>query len=217
MKEKAIKQCSLEMKDLRADKGIVEFYFAAWGVDLDGDQIAPGAYTKTLAENKSRIYHNRDHMDPVGSPVAFGVDDRGAWAASQLAIKTIAGRDMFEQYNAGIVKGHSQEFQTMIADKEMNVRIIKELKLWGLTSITKIPANLDTPTISIKSWEDAAEQLFKINKLLTTGNISEPLGDRLLQEYKSLSDIIEKKSKELEAEKKPKGINFSYLVENLDK
>lgn len=215
MKQKIVKGCSLELKDLREEQGIVEFYFAAFGIDLDGDQILPTAYAKTLKENRSRIYHNRDHEDPVGMPIAFGIDENGAWASSQLAIKTVAGRDMFEQYKAGIVKGHSQEFETIIADKEPNARIIKELRLWGLTTVTKIPANLDTPTISLKSFEDVADQLAKINKLLTDGKISDQMGERLMKEYKSLSVIMEAKSKELEVAKEPKGIDFSYLVNNL--
>jgi len=216
--EKKIKLCSLELKDINAQKGLVEFYFGAWTVDLDGDQILPTAYNKTFKENKSRIYHNRDHSDPVGSPIAFGTDENGAWVSSQLAIKTIQGADMFEQYQAGIVKGHSQEFETILSNTmDVNgdeIRVIKEVKLWGVTSVTRIPANLDTPTISMKSYEEVAEQLSKINKLLTSGNISDALGEKLMKEYKSLSEIIEKKQKEKSEIEKPKGIDFSYLVKN---
>ena len=215
MKQKIRKVCDLELKDLNPTKGIVEFYFGAWTVDQDGDQILPVAYSKTLKENKSRIYHNRDHSEVVGSPISFGTDENGAWVASQLALKTIHGRDMFEQYDAGIVKGHSQEFETLIADRTSEGRTIKEVRLWGVTSVTRIPAHLDTPTISLKSYEDAADQLEKINKLLTTGNISDELGERLMKEVKMLNEIIERKSAEIESKKKPKGIDFGFLVNNL--
>ena len=154
--------------------------------------------------------------DAVGSPISFGTDENGAYVVSQLAIKTINGSDMFEQYKAGIVKGHSQEFEPITSDGVKGInRIVKEVKLWGVTSVTNIPANLDTPTIELKSFADAAEQLSKINKLLTTGNISDELGERLTKEVKSLNEILEKKQREQIELIKPKGINFDFLVNNL--
>lgn len=214
-REKKIRSCDLEVKDIDSAKGVVQFYFGAWGDDLDNERIERTAYAKTLKENKGRIYHNRDHMEVVGNPMEFGVDDKGAWAISQLAIKTISGNDMFEQYKAGIVKGHSQEFETLADFKDGDTRVIKELRLWGITSVTRIPANLDTPTISLKSYEDVADMMSKMTKLLTSGNISDELGERLVKEFKSLSVIIEKKEAELKEKNKPKGIDWKYVVENL--
>jgi len=225
-KEKKNKTCLLELKDLNDDKGVVEFYFAAWGVDLDNDQILPIAYTKTLKENKSRVYHNRDHVEAVGTPMAFGTDENGAWVASKLAIKTMNGRDMFEQYRAGLVKGHSQEFETIIADvNSEGVRQIKELRLWGVTSVTKIPANLDTPTISLKSYADVAAQIAKINNILKSGNISDELGESLVKQFNELCDHM-KRLKAVSQEdpalhdgdgwsKPTPTINYDFIVNNL--
>jgi len=150
-------------------------------------------------------------------PMTFGTDETGAFAISQLAMKTIAGRDTFEQYQAGLIKGHSQEFQTIIDEynTETQIRTIKEVRLWGVTSITHVPAQLDTPTISMKSYEDAADYLKKINDLLTKGKVSDELGEKMLKEYKTLSEIIENKKREQIELTKPKGINFDYLVKNL--
>lgn len=217
-KEKKIKSLfGLDLKDLNEKAGLVSFYFAAWNEDLDKDIILKTAYNKTFKENKNNIYHNRDHNTAVGMPISFGVDENGAFAVSQLAMKTIAGRDTFEQYQAGLIKGHSQEFQTLIDeyDSVNGVRTIKEVRLWGVTSVTHVPANLDTPTISMKSYEDAADQLAKINKLLTSGNISDELGERLTKEYKTLSEIIEKKSKEKEPKIDMKRPDWSALVNKL--
>ena len=207
----------VELKDLNEKNGLVTFYFAAWNEDLDRDIILKTAYNKTFKENKNNIYHNRDHSTAVGMPISFGVDENGAFAVSQLAMKTIAGRDTFEQYQAGLIKGHSQEFQTIIDeyDSSNGVRTIKEVHLWGVTSVTHVPANLDTPTISMKSFEDAADQLAKINKLLTTGNISDELGERMLKEYKSLSEFIETKSKKIVVVPEKKAIDWNALVNNL--
>jgi len=218
MKEKKIKSVfDLELKDLNESKGLVTFYFASWNPDQENDVFLKTAYNKTFKENKNNIYHNRDHSTAVGMPMTFGTDETGAFAISQLAMKTIAGRDTFEQYQAGLIKGHSQEFQTIIDEynTETQIRTIKEVRLWGVTSITHVPAQLDTPTISMKSYEDAADYLKKINDLLTKGKVSDELGEKMLKEYKTLSEIIENKKREQIELTKPKGINFDYLVKNL--
>jgi len=218
MKQKQIKSLfNLELKDLNAKQGLVSFYFAAWNTDLDNDIFLKTAYNKTFKENKNNIYHNRDHSSAVGMPISFGTDENGAFVVSQLAMKTIAGNDTFEQYQAGLIKGHSQEFETIIDeyDSTTMVRTIKEVRLWGVTSVTHIPANLDTPTISMKSYQDAADYLSKVSKLLTDGNISDELGEKFLKEYKSLSEIMakfEKKQKEL---KEPKPFDWAHVVNNL--
>jgi len=186
MKEKKIKSVfDLELKDLNESKGLVTFYFASWNPDQENDVFLKTAYNKTFKENKNNIYHNRDHSTAVGMPMTFGTDETGAFAISQLAMKTIAGRDTFEQYQAGLIKGHSQEFQTIIDEynTETQIRTIKEVRLWGVTSITHVPAQLDTPTISMKSYEDAADYLKKINDLLTKGKVSDELGEKMLKEY----------------------------------
>jgi len=218
MKEKKIKSVfGLELKDMNESKGLVTFYFASWNPDQENDVFLKTAYNKTFKENKNNIYHNRDHSTAVGMPMTFGTDETGAFAISQLAMKTIAGRDTFEQYQAGLIKGHSQEFQTIIDEynTETQIRTIKEVRLWGVTSITHVPAQLDTPTISMKSYEDAADYLKKINDLLTKGKVSDELGEKMLKEYKTLSEIIENKKREQIELTKPKGINFDYLVKNL--
>lgn len=217
MKQKQIKSLfNLELKDLNAKQGLVSFYFAAWNTDLDNDIILKTAYNKTFKENKNNIYHNRDHSAAVGMPISFGTDENGAFAVSQLAMKTIAGNDTFEQYQAGLIKGHSQEFETIIDeyDSTSMIRTIKEVRLWGVTSVTHIPANLDTPMISMKSYEDATDYMKKINDLLTKGKVSDELGEKFLAEYKSLSEIMAKFEKKQKEDMKPKGFDFDYLVKN---
>ncbi len=192
--KKQIKSFGLEVKEVNDKTGEVTFQFAAWNKDLDGEIIEKSAYSKTLAENKNNVYHNRDHSEAVGKPVNFFVEDKGAYCVSQLALKTINGNDCYEQYKAGIIKGHSQEFVTTKEDysKEYKARVIKELRLWGVTSVTNIPANLDTPTLSIKSFEDAAKQMERINNLLHNGNASDELCEKFVTEYKKLNEFVTK-------------------------
>lgn len=180
------------MKDMNESTGEVAFYFAAFNKDLESDIILKTAYSKTFKENLPSFYHNRDHVDACGKPRDFGVDNKGAFCVSQLAIKTIVGNDVFEQYKAGLIKGHSQEFETLksINDPTQKARIIQDLRLWGVTSVTNIPANLDTPTISIKSYQDITVQMKKINDILHKGNISDSLGKSFLSEYLRLKVFV---------------------------
>ena len=60
-----------------AEQGIVEHTVAVMGnVDLGGDRIHPGAFTKTIAERAGRIRvldtHNADSvLDVIGKPLAL--------------------------------------------------------------------------------------------------------------------------------------------------
>jgi HK97 family phage prohead protease len=202
MKPTLFKPIGLELKDLNDSNGEVTFYYAAWTKDLVGDRIVNTAYDKTLAESKNKFYHNRDHGVAVGKPLSFDKDQKGAYVTSQLALKTIAGNDTYEQYKAGLVTGHSQEYNPVKYEWEDNgsTRVIKEMKLWGVTTVTNIPANLDATTISVKSLEDVTEYMAKINNLLRTGhNISDPLGEKFESEYKALKTFVDKKNAELAA------------------
>lgn len=190
------KSFHLELKDLNDKTGEVAFYFASLKRDQDKDRFVKGAYDKTLAENKANIYHNRDHSEAVGKPMELGFDGTGWYCVSMLAIKTICGNDCYEQYKAGLIKGHSQEFETILSDRSADgsERIIREVRLWGVTSVTNIPASLDTPTISLKSIQDAADYMEKINTLLTKGNASDELCKKFMDEYTKLEAFVKKHS-----------------------
>lgn len=192
------KSFQLEMKEMNDSTGEVAFYFAAFSKDQENDIILKTAYNKTVKENFAHIYHNIDHGKAVGCPKSIGVDNVGAFCVSQLALKTADGNDCYEKYKGGLIKGHSQEFETLadMQDTNLKARVIKELKLWGVTSITNIPANLDTPTISIKSYEDVVSQMKKINSILHKGNISDKLGKEFMAEYLELKSFIDE-NKEL--------------------
>lgn len=192
-------QDNLELKDLNDRTGEVAFYFANWEKDLGGDVIAPTAYEKTFKQNKSLFYHNRDHKDACGQPSDFQTDSFGAFCVSKLALKTVAGNDTYEQYKAGLIKGHSQEYVAVKAYPEDWGRTIKEMKLYGVTSVTNVAMNQLTPTISIKSFDTIADKMKRINDMLHTGRLSEKAGERFCQEYKRLADWMEKNKEFMDA------------------
>jgi len=198
---------TLELKDFEEAKGVVSFYYSAFNnVDLGGDVVAPTAFKKTVKENFIHIYHNRDHCEAVGKPLEFNQDSKGAYCVSQLAIKTEDGGDCFEQYKAGIVKGHSMEYKAVkwSYDEVKDIRTITEAQLWGVTTVTNIPMNLDATTISIKSFTDIKYSMEEIEKFLRKGNISEKSGKAFLAEYDKLTLLAKSLKEKLKAD----GITF---------
>ncbi len=186
--------CQLELKDLDDSKGIVTFYYSQFDTkDQNGDIVLDSAFKKTVSERKEKIYHNIQHTDRVvGNPFEFGQDSNGAWTRSQLALKTVDGNDAFEKYRAKMIKGHSIEFNTMKSslDESKKARLVAEVLLWGVTSITTVPANYGATTISLKGLDDLAGQMKDMNDFLRTANISDKCGEEILVEYKRLQDFF---------------------------
>jgi HK97 family phage prohead protease len=206
-----------EMKDLNDSTGEVAFYFAAWGLDRDGDIMKKSAYPKTIKENFKNIYHNFDHMDVCGVVKSLDVDERGAFCVSKMLLNTDVGRNTYEMYKAGAIKGHSQEFETLeyayenIANNK-KARVISDVRLWGVTTCSKIPANADTPTISVKSLTDAIEYMQSLNDLLTKGHITDLAGEKFQAEYLKLKAFVET-GIETKKEEEPKPLITKSMVE----
>lgn len=194
--------CQLELKEAVKSTGVVAFYYSQFNTkDQNGDIVLPSAFTKTVAERKEHIYHNIQHssFSVIGNPIEFGQDDNGAWVRSQLAMRTADGLDAFEKYSAGLVKGHSIEFKTIksVNDPSRQARLVQEVLLWGVTSITRVPANYGAELISLKGLEDVAAEIKKLNNFLRTANISEKCGEEVLLEYKNLQDFFFEKKNQL--------------------
>ena len=205
----------IEIKDLNDKKGEVAFYFAAWGLDRDGDIMKKSAYPKTIKENFKNIYHNVDHHQVCGVIKALEVDERGAFCVSQMMLNTDIGRNTYEQYVAGAIKGHSQEFETLeyayenIASNK-KARVISDIRLWGVTTCTKIPANAETPTIYVKSADEGIiYHMNSINDILMKGDLSELEGDKFIEEYLKMKAFAES----MEAKGQPRPLITKEMIE----
>jgi HK97 family phage prohead protease len=204
----------LEIKDMNDSTGEVAFYFAAWGLDRDGDIMKKSAYPKTIKENFKNIYHNFDHEDVCGVVKSLEVDERGAFCVSKMMLNTAVGHDVYEMYKAKAIKGHSQEFETLEYAYEnignnKKARVISDVRLWGVTSCSKIPANEDTPTISVKSHQDAIEYMKALNDLLTKGHITDITGEKFKAQYLKFKALID----QMEAKEEPKPLITKSMVE----
>ena len=194
MNNKDFKSCGLEIKGVDESKGIVEFYFSAFGnKDSDGDIMEKGAFKKSFQENLSRIKHFKNH-DPhlaVGRILELHEDEKGAFAVSQMSKSTL-GKDTLIEYQEGMITEHSHGFQTIREgfSKEKDANIISEVKLWEVSSLTAWGANSNTPTTGIKNVKDI-DKLFKnLENVLTKSKISEERGLELQKSYDQIGILI---------------------------
>lgn len=155
-----------EVKDLD-DKGVVTFYFNSFNIeDSDKDISHPGSFKKTMNENIKRIRHFKNHTLTAvpGVIKEMGEDTFGAWARSQLILGTKEGDETYLQYKAGAITEHSFGYDVIDRDKQ-DKRVIKEYRLWEVSSLTGWGANEVTPVIDVKSDESMLKELDKLLKL----------------------------------------------------
>lgn len=184
--------------------GIIEGYFSVFGnKDSDQDIILPGAYTKTLQENYSRIKHlyQHDSWRPLSGTkngnLVLTQDSYGLRYKSTVS-KTSYGRDAIRLHLDGVIDENSVGFQTLQAKEVVDEtgkcthREIIEVKLWEGSSVTW-GANEMALNTSAKSLNK--EELFKkmdvVTKAIRNGKYeNEELFDCLDIYLKQLQTII---------------------------
>lgn len=165
-----------ELKDLDVKKGIVEGYFSSWGiVDADGDELMPGAYTKSLNERgpgigeKSRIQHLVQHTStlPVHrftDPETLKEDNIGLWFRSKIT-QTTYGKDLLLLYQDGVINEHSVGIQIVKGGQAPEGHNqVTEVILWEGSSVTW-GANAATPVTAVKSMNDEEKAEYFCKKI----------------------------------------------------
>jgi len=142
---------SVQVKSLGED-GSFEGQLAVYNnVDLGGDLILPGAFTKTIQERGSEVpllwQHNP--KEPIGtltlidSPAALNVK-------GQLLLDLPEAKKAYILLKAKVIKGLSIGFDTIKDTIENGVRQLKEVRLWE-GSIVTFPMNESAMVTGIKS------------------------------------------------------------------
>ena len=155
------RQLPIELKSLSTDDpGTFEGTLSTYGgsPDLQGDVVQPGAFTKTLKENRGTVplFLNHDPNQQVGvlklhdTPTALA-------AKGKLNLDVPLARDAYSNmlFNAkhGVKTGLSIGFRTIKDRVEGSTRHLVELAL-GEGSITLFPANEQALVSAVKSEID---------------------------------------------------------------
>ena len=156
--------------DALNDAGEFSGYASTFGaVDLGGDVIEKGAYTKTLKESQGRI-PILDHHDPtrqIGWNVQAHEDERGLFVRGLLDLNVRAARErqslMKMAQSIGGRTGLSIGFRTIKEEpdrKRPNIRRLKEVQLIEYSVVT-FPMNPQAGVVSVKAKEQLIGQFLQ--------------------------------------------------------
>lgn len=166
-----------EVKDVDTGSRKVSGYLSAFGnIDSDNDIIAKGAFAKSIAERKDKIFYLLQHNweKPLGKFQTLTEDEKGLYFEAEIS-KTSYGNDLLQLYADGVINEHSIGFNTVQAEveKSSGVRTIKEVKLWEGSAVT-LGANSATPFTGFKSaLKDLNDRQAKVIKAIKSGNFTD--------------------------------------------
>lgn len=134
-------------------------------VDLGGDRIFPGAFSKTLSAGKKfPVLWQHKTDEPIGycqiTDTPLGLQVNGT-----LELSDPTARKAYTFMKAGVIKGLSIGYDTIQATYDGDVRNLTELKLWEMSVVT-FPMNESATVSSVKSLTDAdrAKHMKAINE-----------------------------------------------------
>jgi HK97 family phage prohead protease len=164
-----------------AKQGIVDAIVSVFGiVDMDGDVIENGAFTRTIAErgpagaNKIRVLNQHMWTEIVGKPLVLAEHTRdqlppeltarypdatgGLFTRTQFNMEKEASRDVFSDLKGGFQNEWSIGFDTLNSESdtvdEQPIRRLQELRLWEYSPVTW-GANQATLTTAVKDAGNA--------------------------------------------------------------
>ena len=152
------RQLKMRLKNGVVSDGSFEGLLAVYNnVDLGGDLIEPGAFTKTIKDHGNEIpllwQHKTD--EPIGmltltdGPAALSVK-------GQLLMESPVAKSAYLLMKANIVRGLSIGFDTVKDAMDGAVRHLKEIRLWE-GSIVTFPMNPAAMVTTIKQRYHAHE------------------------------------------------------------
>ncbi len=166
-----IKSLPIEVKSL-TDAGEFEGIASVFGnVDLGGDIMESGAFTKTIRErgNKRRLLDS--HKVRIGiaevNETPYGIPVKGI-----INLEKQAGRDAYSDLkfyeNKGFPMGMSIGYETIRADTDTKgIRHLREVKLWEVT-VTEFPMNERATVMSVKSLQGLMDQVNEMKAIAGT-------------------------------------------------
>jgi HK97 family phage prohead protease len=134
MKHSAYK---FEIKNL-AEDGTFEGLLSVYNVvDLGGDMVEYGAFTKSIAERGSVVplLWQHDSKQPIGLLELEDTID-ALRVKGKLVLEVERAREAYALMKAGVVKGLSIGYDTVKSVMDKNVRRLKELRLWEGSAVT---------------------------------------------------------------------------------
>lgn len=162
------------------DNNMFEGYASVFrNEDSYGEVIDPGAFTKTISENKSRIkvLWQHDVWQPIGLPVKMMEDNHGLYVQAKVS-QTTTGKDALILMRDGVVNEMSIGFNTLKDEMGAdNLRHIKEVKLWEFSPVT-FAANDQALVTGVKNLDEIGPLLKRMSRLTSGLKAGKVLSDK---------------------------------------
>jgi HK97 family phage prohead protease len=141
----------LQVKTIAPDGSFDGILAAYNNVDLGGDSILPGAFTKTIQEhgNEVPMLWQHDTQEPIGTLTLTDSPD-ALLVKGQLLMDLPMAQKAYLLLKAQIIKGLSIGYDTIKKDTEAGVRKLKEIRLWE-GSVVTFPMNQLAMVTAIKA------------------------------------------------------------------
>jgi hypothetical protein len=140
------------------EKGIVIVAVNAFGnVDAQMDRSLKGSFDRTIKENIENIYWYKNHDDneEPGIIKRLFTDDSYLMAELKFNLDKEFSRNLYSDYRFKQEHGKTVRHSIGVEAKRFKdnggVRDVQEWKLFEVSSLTKWPANFNTPTLSVKN------------------------------------------------------------------
>lgn len=106
--------------------------------DLNGDSIAPGAFSRTLkAQNPVRMLYQHAAETPIGRWTHLAEDARGLFVRGEILLDSPRAREVAALIGGGALDGLSIGYRTVRAEKGCpGMRRILEAELWEISVVT---------------------------------------------------------------------------------
>jgi HK97 family phage prohead protease len=133
---------AMQTMSFKADAtGTVSGYASRFGeIDQGGDQIAPGAYAKSLAsmgDRRVKMLWQHDPSQPIGVWDEVREDDAGLFVKGRILSEVAKGKEAKALVDAGAIDGLSIGYRTIKADRgDRGQRVLQEVELWEVSLVT---------------------------------------------------------------------------------
>lgn len=184
---------SVTIKSLQAD-GTFEGALAVYNnVDLGGDQILPGAFTKTIQEkgNQVPLLWQHDPSKPIGTLTLVDSPD-ALRVKGQLLMEIDDAKRAYLLIKAKVIKGLSIGYDTIKDSVSDGVRQLKELRLWE-GSIVTFPMNEAAAITAVKragKSADDSEQPGDFNSTLSEVQLQDAGFQMRCALFQALGELI---------------------------
>lgn len=142
---------AIEVKEIEDSGSFVGYGSIFNEIDSYRDQVAPGAFKKSLKSKTPKLLWQHDSREPIGVYKEVKEDDKGLFVHGQLDLGVQRAREAHSLLRSGAVEGLSIGFVTVKdeMDRDTEIRTLTEVDLWEVSLVT-FPALASAQVTAVK-------------------------------------------------------------------